>query len=118
MKIEPFEIPDKSELRKKILQIFWKYADINLFGCWEWTGRKRSKYASIILPGGKSTFAHRVSYALFIGPIARDMVIDHRCRNRGCVNPFHLRQCTHQDNCYAIQRRKLRERQYTIFGLL
>ena len=32
------------------------------------------------------------------GPIQASMEIDHRCHNRGCVNPEHLQAVTHKQN--------------------
>jgi hypothetical protein len=41
---------------------------------------------------------HRVSFEEFIGPIPADMQIDHRCHNRACCNPKHLRVVTNKQN--------------------
>lgn len=54
--------------------------------CWGWTASTSvDGYARI---GG--TGAHRISYALFVCDIPEGMTIDHLCRNRSCVNPWHL----------------------------
>jgi hypothetical protein len=42
--------------------------------------------------------AHRISYRLHCGDIPEGMEIDHLCRNRGCVNPDHLRVVPHREN--------------------
>jgi len=42
--------------------------------------------------------AHRVSYALYVGPISKDLKILHKCNNSKCVNPDHLYMGTHADN--------------------
>lgn len=58
--------------------------------CWNWTGTKSSFGYGIFSYRNTSLRAHRVSYELVIGKIPDDLVIDHLCRNRLCVNPAHL----------------------------
>lgn len=60
--------------------------------CWNWTGGtyKDTRYG--YFNQIKTYRAHRVSYAIFKGDLKEDMVIDHICRNRICVNPDHLRE--------------------------
>lgn len=47
-----------------------------------------------------STRAHRLAYETLVGPIPDGMIIDHLCRNRICVNPYHLDVCTNTDNLH------------------
>lgn len=42
--------------------------------------------------------AHRVSYTIYKGQIPDGLVMDHLCRNRGCVNPEHLEAVTDKVN--------------------
>ena len=42
--------------------------------------------------------AHRVSYEALVGPIPKDLCIDHLCRVRNCVNPAHLEPVTVREN--------------------
>lgn len=57
--------------------------------CWHWTGNLNLGYGRIAI-NRKPTYAHRWSYEYHIGPIPDGLVLDHLCRNRWCVNPYHL----------------------------
>mgnify|MGYP001567602455 CR=1 FL=1 len=78
------------------------YADEN--GCWWWRDRiDQDGYGICTVPGTadhkpRRLRAHRVSYQLFVGLIEPDMVLDHLCRNRRCVNPAHLEPITRKEN--------------------
>ena len=66
--------------------------------CWEWTAyRLRDGYGWFRVMD-KNHGAHRVSYALTSGAIPKGMQIDHKCSNRACVNPAHLRLALHSEN--------------------
>jgi hypothetical protein len=47
---------------------------------------------------GRQVLAHRYSYEIHVGPIPDGMFIDHRCHNRKCVKPEHLRLATNKQN--------------------
>src|SRR5690348_12502203 len=61
-------------------------------GCWHWLGgRLNEGYGELRRPEStKSVRAHRVSYEYYRGPIPEGLKLDHLCRNRDCVNPWHL----------------------------
>jgi hypothetical protein len=72
--------------------------------CWEWTGCKTSSGYGIITKDRRQTTAHRVAYEEWFGPIperdenGKRLVVDHLCRNHGCVNPAHLELVTYGEN--------------------
>ena len=67
-------------------------------GCLEWTGTRTSSGYGSIFSGGKYVVAHRYSWERTNGPIPDGMSIDHKCWNRACVEPSHLRLATHAEN--------------------
>lgn len=42
--------------------------------------------------------AHRVAWFSLHGPVGDELVINHVCRNRNCVNPQHLQRVTVREN--------------------
>ena len=63
-------------------------------GCHLWIGIKyRNGYGRVKCQG-----AHRVIYEAEVGPIPRDMYIDHICKVRNCVNVNHMRIVTPKQN--------------------
>jgi hypothetical protein len=76
---------------------FW--AKVDKSGeCWEWTAGKNAQGYGVIRIDGQRTKAHRASYAFDNGPIPEGLIIDHVCRNTGCVKPTHLRVVTSKQN--------------------
>lgn len=66
-------------------------------GCWLCDGALCGDYAHFTW-NGRSYGAHRVSWALFRGPIPDGYEIDHWCYVPCCVNPDHLRAVTLAEN--------------------
>jgi hypothetical protein len=69
--------------------------------CWVWVGAKMNAgYGSFGRGGrnGGTVLAHRWSYEFLVGPIPDGLAIDHLCRNRVCVNPWHLDPVTIEVN--------------------
>lgn len=87
---------------------FWKHVDnSDIDGCWTWTSTKTANGYGLFRYFGVKRLAHRIAYTLCLGPIPDGKYIDHACCNRLCVNPSHLRPCTHSENCRNQKRRGL-----------
>ena len=72
--------------------------------CWIWNGyTERNGYGRITV-NDKPYSTHRLSFLLFKGELKENLVIDHSCRNRACLNPEHLRQVTQRENCHENSR--------------
>lgn len=78
-------------------QRFWPKVNKGT-GCWEWTGYVMPQGYGLFWDGKKPNTAHRVSWELTNGPIPDGMDLDHRCANRRCVRPDHLRVVTRSQN--------------------
>jgi hypothetical protein len=83
---------------------FWDKIQFRSDRCWDWTGNHDKLGYSRMAFAKLGRRAHRVAYELLIGPIPDGLEIDHLCRNRGCVNPWHLEPVTHREN---VRRGKL-----------
>jgi hypothetical protein len=66
--------------------------------CWEWTGSIQKDGYGQLRHNGSTKLAHRYSYELFRKTIDPLLQLDHLCRNRKCVNPFHLEEVTAKEN--------------------
>ena len=62
--------------------------------CWLWTAFVDQDGYGKFWDGEQITFAHRVAYRLFVGPIPDGYQVDHvkerGCSHRNCVRPDHL----------------------------
>lgn len=67
-------------------------------GCWLWEGpTSKGGYPKLGLNRG-TIAAHRWIYEQIVGPIPKDMTLDHTCRQISCVNPEHLEPCSRVEN--------------------
>jgi hypothetical protein len=57
--------------------------------CWIWTGTRHLGYG-VYYKDGRTLKAHRLAFTLFRGDIPPGSDSHHRCKNRACVNPWHI----------------------------
>jgi len=79
---------------------FWaKVTGGDFTECWTWTAYlMRTGYGVFGSEGRRTMLAHRYAYTSLIGPIPDGLEMDHLCRNRACVNPWHLEPVPHAVN--------------------
>lgn len=91
-------------------------------GCWLWTGPLNSSGYGTVTVGGERKMAHRARYELDVGPIPPGHALDHRCRNRRCVNPAHLEPVLQAENerrkplPFRVQRGEVCKRGHRLVG--
>lgn len=70
-------------------------------GCWVWTRPVNGRgYAALKVGGkkGKMREAYTLAYEISVGPVPEGLELDHLCRNRACINPYHLEAVTRRVN--------------------
>jgi HNH endonuclease len=87
-------------MTKTLEERFWTKVEVPYAAseCWLWVGSRDSKGYGRLANPGKSRLPHRIAYELMIGPIPPGIELDHLCREKACVNPWHLEQVTHREN--------------------
>ena len=78
---------------------FWsKVVPAGALDCWRWGASLNDGGYGQIMIGNRPLRAHRVAWELLRGDIPTGLVIDHLCRNRACVNPWHMEPVTNEVN--------------------
>lgn len=94
---------------RPLAERFWEKVGIaEADDCWPWLGsRNPAGYGQIFVATGKAPKkAHRVAWELLRGEIPDGLHLNHLCRVRHCVNPWHCDPVTNEIN---IARGKFRE---------
>lgn len=83
--------------------MFWQHVEMpgDLDGCWLWVGPDTGDgYGRCGKGTGRiySASAHRRCYQMLIGDIPDGLCLDHLCRNRRCISPWHLEPVTLAEN--------------------
>lgn len=76
-------------------------------GCWIWQGYLTPAGYGRAHMDGNMRPAHRVVYTHLVAPVPRELVLDHLCRVRACVNPDHMEPVTNAENLRRGSRTKL-----------
>lgn len=66
--------------------------------CWIWNGRKHPQGYAQYTIRGKNCRVHRVYYEKMRRALNPELVLDHLCGEKACVNPWHLEEVTQTEN--------------------
>lgn len=98
---DPLLGPPPAQKFSSIEERFWAKVD-KTGDCWVWTAHLfhdgYGQFATKTKGVTRTWRAHRIAYEWAYGPIPDGMLVDHRCHNRRCVNPDHLRLATRNQN--------------------
>ena len=84
-------------MKKTVEERFWSKVD-KTGDCWLWMAYCNHKGYGRFGYGGKVVYSHRLDFEWVHGEIPEGMQVDHRCHQRNCVRPEHLRLVTNAQN--------------------
>lgn len=67
-------------------------------GCWVWNGKLNEDGYATTHWDNKSVRIFVALYQQIRGPIPAGLILDHLCRNKACVNPYHMEPVTWGEN--------------------
>ncbi len=88
---------------------FFRHVTEGAGGCWVTSNTHVNGYGQFQVEG-KNYLAHRWAYEFLVAPIPEGLTIDHLCRVRNCVNPWHLDPVPLRVNLQRENRDRARER--------
>lgn len=84
-------------MKREFLARFFAKVNVTPY-CWIWTGCVDPNGYGRISIKHVNHHAYRAFYLEVVGKVPPGLELDHRCRNRLCVNPAHLEVVTHRTN--------------------
>lgn len=66
--------------------------------CWFFARALSKNGYGVTWDGSKVVYAHRLMYQVLVGEIPEKLELDHKCRNRSCINPDHLEPVSRSEN--------------------
>lgn len=90
--------PTRTAALNRWIRFEEKIVRISESGCWVWDGSLSPEGYGKLTVNRRTSYAHRVAYERYVGPIQRGLQLDHLCRVRCCVNPSHLEPVTQRMN--------------------
>lgn len=84
-------------MNSDVMDRIWARVTADDNGCWIYASNHPDGYGRVRV-GKRSRAAHLLTYEQMIGDIPDGLQLDHLCRNRSCVNPYHLDPVTQSVN--------------------
>ena len=90
--------PRASEIWPSLKARLMSQVEVREDGCWIWTGNTDKDGYGRFIWDGQQIRAHRASYEIHKGPIAKGKWVLHTCDVTACCNPDHLIEGVAADN--------------------